>query len=116
MIYRRKTYKLAHHNVEVFNAFFNELLLPAQLKYGARLVGRWMTNADENETVEVFAMWEYDSIEDYQEIESKIRSNKEHVERVQRRLDELDRNTFFKEPIKEELVNTTVSRDKTILK
>ncbi|MFC5528305.1 NIPSNAP family protein [Cohnella yongneupensis] len=119
MIYRRKSYKLDPVKVETFNQFFNEYLLPAQLKYGARLVGRWMTDPDETNTVEIFAIWEYDSLELYQDIEHKIKSDKEHVSRVQQRFNELGReyvNTFFKEHAKEQIIVTTVSRDKTILK
>jgi len=33
-------------------------------------------------TVEIFAIWEYNSYEEYIEIESKIRSDKNHVNRI----------------------------------
>jgi hypothetical protein len=64
MIYRRKTYRIASEIVEEFNGHFNETLLPAQLKYGSRLVGRWVAE-ERDGAVELFAIWEYDSQEDY---------------------------------------------------
>ncbi|MFD1739802.1 NIPSNAP family protein [Bacillus salitolerans] len=78
MIYRRKLYNVAPSIV----LDFNETLLPTQLKYGARLVGRWMT-PETNGVVEIFAIWEYDSFEEYEAIESKVRSDEEHIKRVQ---------------------------------
>jgi len=55
MIYRRKTYIVDPSFVEDFNVLFNDILLPSQLKYEARLIGRWMINKDEERT-EVFAL------------------------------------------------------------
>ncbi|MFD1736870.1 cytoplasmic protein [Bacillus salitolerans] len=45
------------------------------------LVGRWMKE-NNNGTVEIFAIWEYDSYEDYLEIEKKVRSDEAHVKRI----------------------------------
>ncbi|MFL8938957.1 NIPSNAP family protein [Rossellomorea oryzaecorticis] len=70
MIYRRKVYKLASGMVNEFNQHFNDTLLPVQLKHGARLIGRRKTSSDE-EAVEIFAIWEYDSYEEYEIIEGK---------------------------------------------
>ncbi|ENQ3108550.1 NIPSNAP family protein [Bacillus cereus] len=82
MFYRRKFYIVKSEFVEIFNAHFNETNLPNQLKYGSRLVGRWMKdNADD--TVEIFAIWEYDSYEDYVTIESKVRSDEAHLKRIE---------------------------------
>ncbi|MCJ7840716.1 NIPSNAP family protein [Lederbergia sp. NSJ-179] len=82
MIYRRKRYKVKPKIVTEFNQHFNHTLLPTQLKYGARLVGRWMSQEKENE-VEIMAIWEYDSMEEYEKIEQKVRSDQAHVARVQ---------------------------------
>ncbi|MBO0993335.1 NIPSNAP family protein [Bacillus sp. SD088] len=82
MIYRRKKYNVNPQIVKEFNRHFKQTLLPAQLKYGARLVGRWMTTEKENE-VEIMAIWEYDSLEEYEKIEAKVRGDQEHVARVQ---------------------------------
>jgi hypothetical protein len=50
-------------NIDAFNTFFLNYLLPNQMKHGARLIGRWQT-----ETNRVVAIWEYDSHEAYQRI------------------------------------------------
>jgi len=68
-------------SLEVFNDHFNNTNLPNQLKHGVRLAGRWMKEKDE-ETTEIFAIWEYDSYEKYREIETKVRSDQAHVKRV----------------------------------
>ncbi|MGP4108855.1 NIPSNAP family protein [Virgibacillus sp. L01] len=82
MFYRRKFYIVKKEFVDIFNAHFNNTNLPNQLKYGARLTGRWMKENADN-TVEIFAIWEYDSYEEYLEVESKVRSDTAHVKRVQ---------------------------------
>lgn len=81
MFYRRKLYIVKNEFVDIFNAHFNENNLPTQLKYGARLIGRWMLPKDEA-TTEIFAIWEYDSYEKYKEIETKVRNDNEHVAKV----------------------------------
>ncbi|MBU9722735.1 MULTISPECIES: NIPSNAP family protein [Bacillaceae] len=81
MFYRRKYYIVKSDFVGEFNRHFNQTNLPNQLKHGARLVGRWMKDNGDN-THEIFAIWEYDSYEDYVEIESKVRGDMPHVQRV----------------------------------
>ncbi|MEQ2529278.1 NIPSNAP family protein [Bacillaceae bacterium CLA-AA-H227] len=81
MFYRRKYYMVKNEFVEIFNAHFNETNFPNQLKYGARLIGRWMVPKDEA-TTEVFAIWEYNSYDDYQAIEAKARNDQEHLQRI----------------------------------
>jgi NIPSNAP len=83
MIYRRKKYLLDPSIVVQFNEHFNNTLLPTQLEYGARVVGRWMTTNQNNNVTEIFAIWEYDSKEDYEEIENKVKADIEYVNRVQ---------------------------------
>ena len=82
LFYRRKFYIVKNEFVEVFNAHFNENNLPNQLKHGAQLIGRWMIPKDEK-TTEIFAIWKYDSYEDYVKIENSVRSDEAHVQRVQ---------------------------------
>jgi len=55
-------------NVDAFNAFFTNYLLPNQMKHGARLVGRWQTEDDR-----IVAIWAYDSREAYERIEDAVR-------------------------------------------
>ena len=70
MLYRMRIYQAVEENVEIFNRFFNEHLLPIQKKYGARLVGRWQT-----EDCRIVAVWEYDNHESYQQIQEKVRAD-----------------------------------------
>ncbi|MFF2755223.1 NIPSNAP family protein [Psychrobacillus sp. NPDC058041] len=81
MFYRRKFYTVKSNFVEKLNEHFNQTNLPNQLRYGARLVGRWMKDNKDN-TVEIFAIWEYDSYEDYIEIENNVKGDSAHVKRV----------------------------------
>ncbi|PYF06818.1 NIPSNAP family protein [Ureibacillus chungkukjangi] len=81
MFYRRKFYIVKSEFVEIFNDHFNNTNLPNQLNHGSRLVGRWMKD-NKNNTVEIFAIWEYDSYEDYEQIEHKIRNDIAHVQMV----------------------------------
>ena len=81
MFYRRKYYVVKNEFIEVFNDHFNNTNLPNQLKHGSRLIGRWMKD-NKNGTSEAFAIWEYDSYEQYNEIESKIRSDERHIKGI----------------------------------
>ena len=54
MIYRMRVYETVRENLPVFPVFFRDHLLPVQLRHGARLVGRWETDAGR-----VVAIWEY---------------------------------------------------------
>lgn len=80
MFYRRKYYVVSNDFVEVFNKHFIENNLPNQMKHGAKLVGRWMAPHSEA-TTEIFAIWEYESKEQYEEIERNVRSP-EQVKKV----------------------------------
>lgn len=81
MFYRRKYFIVKSEFVEVFNDLFNHVNLPNQLKHGSRLIGRWMKDNNDG-TFEIFAIWEYDSYEDYLEIEARVRSDEAHVQRI----------------------------------
>ncbi|WP_078555508.1 NIPSNAP family protein [Bacillus alkalicellulosilyticus] len=116
MVYRRKLYHVAPGIVDSFNEHFNKTLLPTQLKYGARLVGRWMSE-EKNGLVEIFALWEYDSYEDYVKIEAKVRGDEEHVTRVEKWFEKMGGREQLKEEfykIEEEFLHTTVPRENTI--
>jgi predicted Ser/Thr protein kinase len=64
-------------------------------------------------------MWEYDTFEQYEEIEKRIKSDTEHVKRVQERFDQIGRHRYkevFREEIRQAFFTSTVDRKKTILK
>lgn len=82
MFYRRKFCIVKKEFVEIFNAHFNYTNLPNQLKYGTRFIGRWM-KVNNGKLQKIFDIWEYDTYEEYLEIESKIRSDHAHVKRIQ---------------------------------
>ncbi|PGZ69231.1 NIPSNAP family protein [Bacillus sp. AFS029637] len=81
MFYRRKYYIIKNEFIEIFNEHFTNTNLPNQLKHGSRLIGRWMKDNNDG-TTEIFAIWEYNSYEQYKEIESKIRSDEKHTRRI----------------------------------
>lgn len=68
MFYRRKTYQMDPAQLQPMNDFFHEYVLPVQLKHGARLVGRWVTE----DKTEIVAIWEYDSREQFLDCEAQV--------------------------------------------
>jgi hypothetical protein len=73
---------------------------------------------EKNGIVEIFALWEYDSYEDYEKIENKVKSDEEHVNRVQTWFKKMGgrdqlKEVFFK--MEEDFLKTNVPLDKTIL-
>ncbi|WP_044338610.1 NIPSNAP family protein [Rossellomorea aquimaris] len=115
MFYRRKFYTVKKEFVDIFNDLFNTLNLPNQLMHGSRLIGRWMKD-NEDGTVEIFAIWEYDSYEDYVEIENAIRSDEAHVNRIKNWYEKNGgRDYVYKEFILEmrnEAMESTVDRSR----
>lgn len=83
MIYRRKTYAIKPERIADFNEFFHEYLYPNQLKHGAKLIGRWVNESQD----EITAIWQYDSFDHYEEIESEIRESILHTKAKVRRQD-----------------------------
>ncbi len=67
MIYRMRIYQVVRENLDLFNGFFAEHLLPTQLRHGAQLVGRWSTDDDR-----VVAIWKYDSGNHYERIQKLV--------------------------------------------
>ncbi|MFD1040643.1 NUDIX domain-containing protein [Virgibacillus byunsanensis] len=57
-----------------FNAFFHDYLLPSQIKNGAKLIGRWVTESKN----EVVSMWEYPNYEEYLKIEERVKKDDMH--------------------------------------
>ena len=76
MIFRLRQYTVAPGNIDVFNTFFQERLLPVQKRYGANLIGRWQT---ENGNC-VVALWVYNNVEQYESIQAKVRVDPDSIE------------------------------------
>lgn len=74
MICRRETFRICPEKVSEFNRFFDEFLLPNQMKNGAKLIGRWLTETKD----EIIALWEYPSYEEYLKIEERVRNDEMH--------------------------------------
>ena len=70
VLYRMRVYRAVPASLPAFHQFFRECLLPVQVRYGARLVGRW-----ETEDSRVIAVWEYDDRESYERIEAAVRTD-----------------------------------------
>ena len=100
MMFRLRQYKVAPGKIEVFNAFFREHLLPVQKRYGARLIGRWQTKDGKRIT----ALWVYDSIEQYESIQAKVRVDPDSVKAQEFRRAEL--NPLFTETEEVFMVST----------
>jgi 8-oxo-dGTP diphosphatase len=74
MLYRRRIYRIRPEQLAPFTAFFEEFLLPNQLNHGATLVGRFVTQAQD----EVMALWAYESHEVYERIQAAVRQDPLH--------------------------------------
>lgn len=70
MIYRVRRYVAVPEQLEAFHDFFNERLLPIQVRHGARLVGRWETDDHE-----VIAVWEYADMAAYERVAAAVRAD-----------------------------------------
>ncbi|NDI35056.1 NUDIX domain-containing protein [Chengkuizengella sediminis] len=81
MIFRRKTYKIKPELLAEFNDFFHTYLYPNQMNHGAKLVGRWVNETED----EIVAIWEYRSMAHYESIEEKIRNSELHQKTRKRR-------------------------------
>lgn len=74
MLYRRKTYRIRPEKLDAFTDFFHTYLYPNQVRHGAKLVGRWVSDAQD----EIVAIWEYENMEQYEQIEQMIRKSELH--------------------------------------
>ena len=92
MIYRMRIYQAVEHNLPKFHVFFRDFLLPIQLRYGARLVGRW-----ETEDQRVVAIWEYDDTAAYERIAQAVRDDPASAVALQHRESLGDLYTEYKD-------------------
>lgn len=81
MLFRRRIYRVRPEQVAPFTAFFEEYLLPNQLKQGATLIGRFVTEAQD----EIMALWGYESYEQYERIREAVRQDPLHARAQERR-------------------------------
>lgn len=84
MFYLREVYRVLPEKVSEFNKFFDEYLFPNQIKNGAKLIGRWITEAKD----EIITMWEYPSYDEYLKIEERV-TRDEMQNRAQTQLQKL---------------------------
>ncbi|WP_077211637.1 NUDIX hydrolase [Bacillus dakarensis] len=71
MFYRRETFQIHPKNMNEHIKFFDENILPVQIKSGAKLVGSWVT--DDRSEHAVF--WEYPSEEEYIKIDKRVKND-----------------------------------------
>ncbi|KAA9028531.1 NUDIX domain-containing protein [Niallia endozanthoxylica] len=74
MFCRREVHRISPEKIIEINQFFHEYVMPIQLKNGATLIGRWITE-EENEIV---TMWNYPSYDEYLKIEERVKKDKLH--------------------------------------
>jgi hypothetical protein len=83
MVYRFKTYSVEPARLEDFNEFFHRYLLPNQLRFGSKLIGRWVNS----EKTSIMAIWEYEDVDQYNKIEEKIKRTNLHKQAQVRKED-----------------------------
>lgn len=71
VVFRMRTYEVAPGRLEAFTAFFEEHLLPVQLRHGARLVGRWATP----DAGRVISLWAYADTAQLEAVERLVRDD-----------------------------------------
>ena len=74
MIFRCRLYRVVPGKLRAFNKFFLTHLLPVQQRYGAMLIGR--RTADDEV---VLALWAYESLDAYRDIQTKVSSDPDSV-------------------------------------
>ena len=75
MMYRMRTYTVISARLEAFNALFHRELEPIFARYGTRTVGRWQ----DTKRSRVVAIFEYDSLEDYERSDAAVRSDPQYL-------------------------------------
>lgn len=75
MIFRLRQYEVASGKIDIFNDFFRKRLFPIQQRYGASLIGRWQTEDGKR----IAALWIYDSVEQYESIQAKVRVDPDSI-------------------------------------
>ncbi|WP_035512705.1 NUDIX hydrolase [Halalkalibacillus halophilus] len=94
MIHKRNTFQIKPEYISEFNYLFHKYIYPEFIKKGAKLIGRW-TNEAQDEVVEI---WEFNSKAHYESVNFEIDQNKEECEKL---------NSYVTES-KEDFLTTTV--------
>lgn len=71
MTFRCRMYRVVPGKLEAFNAFFLARLLPVQQRYGAELIGRWVSEGGNV----LLALWAYESLDAYKTIQRQVDSD-----------------------------------------
>ena len=92
MFYRREIIQTTPDKIRVFNEFFHQYLLPNQIRNGAKLIGRWITEDQR----EIIAIWEYPSHDEYIKIDERVKKDQyQKLEYTQRlKLGKLNVNSY----------------------
>lgn len=72
MIYRRQSYRIRPEQYESFTHFFDQYIFPVQLRNGARLFKRFVTDRED----EIVTIWAYDSFDAYRKINLAVRQDR----------------------------------------
>ena len=86
MLFRYRRYQVVPGKTAAFNLFFQEWLLPVQLRYGAQLIGRWQAE----DGAEIVAIWAYKDLDTYRAIEAQVRADPQSVAAQEHRRRHLD--------------------------
>jgi 8-oxo-dGTP diphosphatase len=74
MIFKRKTYKIKPDKLNEINHFFHTNVYPVHVKNGAKLIGRWMNETED----EIIVIWEYSSMDHFERIENILQNSEQY--------------------------------------
>ncbi len=78
VIYRRETYRIRPGMADQLTRYFEECLLPDRLRHGATLVGRWVSESQD----EAVAIWAYADREECEQAEATLRHDPRELDRL----------------------------------
>ncbi|MCH1625468.1 NUDIX hydrolase [Ferdinandcohnia quinoae] len=71
MIYKKITYRINPQNVSEIIHYLNEIIIPSNIKNGAKLVGQWVTDSHND----VISIWEYPNQSEFLKIEERVKND-----------------------------------------
>ncbi|NKE03866.1 NUDIX hydrolase [Mesobacillus selenatarsenatis] len=74
MIFKRNTYMIKPERLSDINQFFHTHVYPIHIENGAKLIGRWVNDTND----EILVIWEYSSMVHYERINSLIENSEEY--------------------------------------